>query len=59
MILDPAGAYAYVIVHQNAELIPSVTGIAVFPIGSDGKLGSGTTTTLNNTAEESRSYQWP
>jgi 6-phosphogluconolactonase (cycloisomerase 2 family) len=49
VILDPAGANAYVIVHQNAELVPSETGITVFPIGSDGKLGAGTTTTLNNT----------
>jgi len=49
VILDPAGANAYVIVHQNAELVPSQTGITAFPIGSDGKLASGTTTTLNNT----------
>ena len=51
VILDPAGANAYVIVHQNAELVPSVTGIAAFPIGSDGKLGAGTTTPLNNTVD--------
>lgn len=49
VILDPAGAYAYVIVQQTAELAGSVTGIAVFPIGSNGKLGAGTTTILNNT----------
>ncbi len=49
VILDPAGKNAYVIVHQNAELVPSQTGITAFPIGSDGKLASGTTTTLNNT----------
>ncbi len=49
VILDPAGAHAYVIVHQNAELVPSVTGITVFPIGGDGALKPGTTTTLNNT----------
>jgi 6-phosphogluconolactonase (cycloisomerase 2 family) len=48
VILDPAGAYAYVIVQQNAELVPSATGIEVFAIGSDGKLAAGTTTSLNN-----------
>ena len=51
IILDPAGAYAYVIVTQNAELVPSVTGITVFPIGSDGKLAAGTTTILNNASD--------
>jgi len=49
VILDPAGAFAYVIMQQSAALVPSVTGIGVFPIGSNGKLGSGTTTPLNNT----------
>ena len=48
VILDPSGAFAYVIMHQSAALVPSITGIGVFPIGSDGKLGAGTTTTLNN-----------
>ena len=48
VILDPSGAFAYVIMHQSAALVPSVTGIGVFPIDSDGKLGAGTTTTLNN-----------
>jgi 6-phosphogluconolactonase (cycloisomerase 2 family) len=48
VILDPAGAYAYVIVQQNAELVPSATGIEAFAIGSDGKLAAGTTTPLNN-----------
>jgi 6-phosphogluconolactonase (cycloisomerase 2 family) len=47
VILDPAGTHAYVIMQQNAALNPSVTGITEFPVGSDGKLGSGTTTTLN------------
>jgi len=47
VILDPAGTHAYVIMQQNAALNPSVTGITEFPVGSDGKLGTGTTTTLN------------
>ena len=46
VVLDPAGANAYVIVNQNAELVPSVTAIAVFPIGSDGALKAATTATL-------------
>lgn len=48
VILDPAGAYAYVIVYQNAGVAGSVTGIESFKVGSDGKLSAGTTTTLNN-----------
>jgi 6-phosphogluconolactonase (cycloisomerase 2 family) len=48
VILDPAGAYAYVIVYQNAELVPSATGIETFAIGSNGKLNAGTTFSLNN-----------
>jgi 6-phosphogluconolactonase (cycloisomerase 2 family) len=48
VILDPAGAFAYVIMHQSAALVPSVTGIGVFPIESDGKLGAAATATLNN-----------
>jgi|HubBroStandDraft_6_1064221.scaffolds.fasta_scaffold51614_2 6-phosphogluconolactonase (cycloisomerase 2 family) len=49
IVLDPAGAYAYVIVTQNPA-VPggSVTGIATFPIASDGKLGSATTYSLNS-----------
>ena len=47
VILDPAGAYAYVIVYQNAELVPSATGITSFAIGSNGKLAPGTTQSLN------------
>jgi 6-phosphogluconolactonase (cycloisomerase 2 family) len=46
VILDPAGAYAYVIVNQNAEL-PSSTGITSFAVGSDGKLAAGVLTNLN------------
>jgi 6-phosphogluconolactonase (cycloisomerase 2 family) len=49
IVLDPAGANAYVIVTQNPA-VPggSVTGIATFPIASDGKLGSATTYSLNS-----------
>jgi 6-phosphogluconolactonase (cycloisomerase 2 family) len=49
VILDPAGTHAYVIMKQNAALNPSVTGITAFSVGSNGKLGAGTTTILNNT----------
>jgi 6-phosphogluconolactonase (cycloisomerase 2 family) len=49
VVLDPAGAHAYVIVTQTSEF-PSQTGVAVFSVGSDGKLGTATTTTLNNTS---------
>jgi 6-phosphogluconolactonase (cycloisomerase 2 family) len=49
IVLDPAGENAYVIVTENPA-VPggSVTGIAAFPIASDGKLASATTYTLNN-----------
>ena len=50
VILNPAGTFAYVIMQQSAALVPSVTGIGVFPIGSNGKLGSGITTALNTTS---------
>src|SRR6202451_3755997 len=46
VIINPAGTYAFVIVTATPEF-PSQTGITAFPIGSDGKLGTGTTTTLN------------
>ena len=36
------------IVYQNAELVPSATGIETFAIGSNGKLNAGTTFSLNN-----------
>jgi len=45
VILDPAGANAYVIVSANPAVLGSVTGIQVFPILSDGKLGTGSTPT--------------
>ena len=47
VVLDPAGAYAYVIITQSSVVNASATGIESFPVASDGKLGSGTTTVLN------------
>jgi len=41
VVLDPAGAFAYVIVNQNPTY-PGVTGIVSFKVGSDGKLATGT-----------------
>jgi 6-phosphogluconolactonase len=48
VILDPAGAFAYVIVSQNAALPGSVTGISTFQVASDGKLTYLATTPLTN-----------
>jgi len=48
VILDPAGAFAYVIVQQNVALPGSVTGIATFSIASNGKLSYIATTTLTS-----------
>ena len=49
VVLDPAGAFAYVLVAENPE-VPGggVTAIATFPIASDGKLANSTTYTFNN-----------
>jgi 6-phosphogluconolactonase (cycloisomerase 2 family) len=47
VVLDPAGAFAYVLVAQNSTVSDSATGVQVFPVASDGKLGSGTMTSLN------------
>jgi DNA-binding beta-propeller fold protein YncE len=47
VVIDPAGAFAYVIVYGNPAVNNSETGIESFPIASDGKLAVGTTTTLN------------
>jgi|SRR5271165_2589799 len=47
LVLDPAGAFAYVLIYQNVVVPDSVTGIEAFPVASDGKLGTGTTTVLN------------
>jgi 6-phosphogluconolactonase len=46
VVLDPSGTHAYVMVTQSSAVNDSATGIELFPVGSDGKLGSGTTTTL-------------
>lgn len=48
LVLDPAGAFAYVLVTQNSQITDSVTGIAVFPIASDGKLAAASSTTAFN-----------
>jgi 6-phosphogluconolactonase (cycloisomerase 2 family) len=46
VVLDPAGSYAYVMITQSSAVNDSATGIETFAVASDGKLGSGTTTTL-------------
>src|SRR5271166_2067592 len=46
VVLDPAGTFAYVMIAQSSAVVDSATGIEAFPVASDGKLGSGTTTTL-------------
>jgi 6-phosphogluconolactonase (cycloisomerase 2 family) len=46
VVLDPAGANAYVMITQSKAVNDSATGIEAFPVASDGKLGSGTTTIL-------------
>jgi 6-phosphogluconolactonase (cycloisomerase 2 family) len=48
VILDPAGAFAYVIVSQNAALPGSFTGISTFQVASDGKLSYLATAPLTN-----------
>ena len=48
VVLDPAGKFAYVIVTQNSQLPGSSTGIATFPVGSDGKLAAANSTTPFN-----------
>jgi len=49
VILDPAGAFAYVLITQNPAVANTASGIEIFQIASDGKLTAGTTTALNNT----------
>lgn len=46
VVLDPAGAYAYVLVTQSSTVNNSATGVESFQVASDGKLGSGATTGL-------------
>jgi 6-phosphogluconolactonase (cycloisomerase 2 family) len=49
VVLDPAGAFAYVLVAANPAVTDGgVTAIATFPIASDGKLANSTTYTFNN-----------
>jgi 6-phosphogluconolactonase (cycloisomerase 2 family) len=48
VILDPAGTSAYVIVNQDATLPGSVSGIATFQVGGDGKLSAIGTTSLTS-----------
>ena len=47
VVLDPAGTFAYVLITQSTAVNASTTGVEAFPLASDGKLGTGTTTTLN------------
>jgi 6-phosphogluconolactonase (cycloisomerase 2 family) len=47
VVLDPAGANAYVVVTKSTYVNDSSTGVESFPVNSDGKLGSGTTTVLH------------
>jgi 6-phosphogluconolactonase len=47
VVLNPAGTFAYVLVTQSVNVNNSATGVEAFPVSSDGKLGSGTTTVLN------------
>jgi|HubBroStandDraft_1064217.scaffolds.fasta_scaffold00122_30 6-phosphogluconolactonase len=48
VILDPPGAFAYVIVQANPAVPASVNGISTFQIASDGKLAYIATTQLTN-----------
>jgi hypothetical protein len=50
VVLDPAGAFAYVLVTQSSTVNQSSTGVQSFTVASDGKLGSGTTTVLSQTS---------
>jgi DNA-binding beta-propeller fold protein YncE len=49
VVLDPAGAFAYVLVAANPA-VPGggVTAIATFPVAPDGKLANSTTYAFNN-----------
>ncbi|MGA6981642.1 MAG: beta-propeller fold lactonase family protein [Candidatus Sulfotelmatobacter sp.] len=46
VVLDPAGANAYVLIAQSTYVNNSSTGVESFPVNSDGKLASGKTTVL-------------
>jgi 6-phosphogluconolactonase (cycloisomerase 2 family) len=47
VVLDPTGTFAYVLITQSSYVNASSTGVEVFPVASDGKLGSGTVVALN------------
>ena len=47
VVLDPAGAYAYVLVTQSVHVNNSATGVQAFSVASDGKLSSGASRALN------------
>ncbi|HVI08617.1 MAG TPA: beta-propeller fold lactonase family protein [Candidatus Binatia bacterium] len=50
VILNPSGTYAYVLIYQNSAVTGGgTTGIDIFPVQSDGKLGTGSAATLNQT----------
>jgi hypothetical protein len=49
VLLDPAGAFAYLMVAQSTDVNNSSTGIESFTVASDGKLGTGPTVVLNPT----------
>jgi 6-phosphogluconolactonase (cycloisomerase 2 family) len=46
VVLDPAGEFAYVLVNPASNVNGSSTGVQIFPVASDGKLGAGATTAL-------------
>ena len=48
LVLDPAGAFAYLIVYANPGVPGSETGIQTFQVASDGKLAPIGTTPLNS-----------
>jgi hypothetical protein len=48
VVLDPAGANAYVLVTKSTYVNDSSTGVESFPVQSDGKLGTGKMTILAN-----------
>jgi 6-phosphogluconolactonase (cycloisomerase 2 family) len=45
VVLDPAGAFAYVAIQQNSAITNSVNGIASYKVNSDGTLSGGGTPT--------------
>ena len=47
VVLAPGGAFSFVLITQSTYVNNSATGIESFPVSSDGKLGAGTTQSLN------------